>query len=597
MPAIPAISQNAVVPSPLASDLSVQAGRDAFSALLAIGGDRAETSRIELAPKAAARPPESEDVLSGDRHRDDKRPDPEAAYVAAPAENLPPEDAPAAQEKIAADHSAEKEESRSGAPSHEKDAIPSAAPVRSESPSAAKAEPSAAVPPVAPAVEQVAVPAAQERPQPGAATDALADAVSATLLRLLQLLGAELLGQPGLYPAPNDPQAVRLALHGPQSQGANPQPGTEELAALYDSLKQLYGLSDSLRGLLPQGAVEGTRANAEALRLLGAINKEFAALSEAFQRLGGGDARAPQLFEIASTHLGALRLQIPGALRETPELTTYAPPPAFPVAVPDEKPKSSQPGAPEKPPLLVDIDAPLREAHATGAVKGPLHSPGLPMPPVLPEAEAAAKPSLNVNGQPVGVPIAAPVTSVSAGANTPSGQGGQGQGSNLPAPSVTPLSASGQTPAASSPAFARLLSPTPARPLQEQVIFHVRSALKDGSSRIRIQLDPAELGKIDIQLRVSAEGKTGVSITADHRHTLDLLQRDAAALERALADAGLKTGGESLSFNLRGGRQDGESHQAAMNYKKALPEEEAPPVETVSRSYVVNLAEGLDISI
>src|SRR3546814_824286 len=42
------------------------------------------------------------------------------------------------------------------------------------------------------------------------------------------------------------------------------------------------------------------------------------------------------------------------------------------------------------------------------------------------------------------------------------------------------------------------------------------------------------------------------------RSTLDLLQRDARGLERALQEAGVKTDSGSLSFNLRG---QGQNHE------------------------------------
>ena len=40
-------------------------------------------------------------------------------------------------------------------------------------------------------------------------------------------------------------------------------------------------------------------------------------------------------------------------------------------------------------------------------------------------------------------------------------------------------------------------------------------------------------------------------LIADRSDTLDLLRRDAAGLERALQDAGLKTADNSLQFSLR----------------------------------------------
>lgn len=155
------------------------------------------------------------------------------------------------------------------------------------------------------------------------------------------------------------------------------------------------------------------------------------------------------------------------------------------------------------------------------------------------------------------------------------------------------------TQAATGASFGRFLQQSAQQPVLEQVIFHVKTAMDSGSSKIQIQLNPAELGKLDIRLEVDADGKTGITVTADNKTTLDLLQRDSRGLERALADAGLKADSGSLNFNLRGDGQDRnqEQAQAAQNYKQPLPPEEPLALDLLNRSYVVNLAEGLDIKI
>lgn len=206
---------------------------------------------------------------------------------------------------------------------------------------------------------------------------------------------------------------------------------------------------------------------------------------------------------------------------------------------------------------------------------------------------------------PVASPVAANVSvsgapNVQTGsgsfAGTDSGSGGQGQAPSAP----SALSASGQSTSSnstSSVSFARVLSQQASdTSIREQITFHIKTIVSDGSSRIRIQLEPAELGKLDIKLNIGADGKTGVVITADTRSTLDLLQRDVQGLARALADAGLTTDSGSLSFNLRGQGQDG-NQQAAGSYQKMQPEDEDVDLNVITRSYVVNLAEGLDIKI
>jgi flagellar hook-length control protein FliK len=131
----------------------------------------------------------------------------------------------------------------------------------------------------------------------------------------------------------------------------------------------------------------------------------------------------------------------------------------------------------------------------------------------------------------------------------------------------------------------------------------VKTALSDGSSKITIQLNPPDLGKVDVRLEIGADGKTsGVTITASNQDTLNLLQRDAQGLTRALNDAGLTTDSGSLNFSLGGGQQNqtqAGTQQAATTYQQAQPEEDDPvtAINAITRSYVVNLAEGLDITI
>lgn len=180
--------------------------------------------------------------------------------------------------------------------------------------------------------------------------------------------------------------------------------------------------------------------------------------------------------------------------------------------------------------------------------------------------------------------------------NNNSSNNGQNNSSLLNGVAAT---ASGQTTASSETTFSRIMSQL-ARPVPEQVMLHIKTAIADGSSKIQIKLDPEELGKLDIRLDVKSDGRTGVVITADNSNTLNLLQKDAQNLLRALSDAGLQTDSGSLSFNLRGEQQDqGQGNsQMASNYQKAQPEEdEIQTLQSVSRNYVLNVNDGLDIII
>lgn len=135
-----------------------------------------------------------------------------------------------------------------------------------------------------------------------------------------------------------------------------------------------------------------------------------------------------------------------------------------------------------------------------------------------------------------------------------------GQSGNL----VTPLAASGGTSAASSQStsFAETMANarnTPTANPAEQIAVQVRRAQVAGQEQINIKLHPAELGRIEVKLESNTDGTLRAVISAERSETLDLLQRDARGLERALQEAGVKTDSGSLNFSLRGqGQQQGQ---------------------------------------
>jgi hypothetical protein len=131
---------------------------------------------------------------------------------------------------------------------------------------------------------------------------------------------------------------------------------------------------------------------------------------------------------------------------------------------------------------------------------------------------------------------------------------------------TTPLVA-GQTQASNPYDFASQLSalreakggstglPTPV----EQVVLQLARTVKDGSSQMSLQLKPADLGRIDVKLNISSDGKVQGTVTADNPATLDLLLKDVRSLERALQEAGLRADPGSLQFGMMTGGQSGNS--------------------------------------
>ena len=87
--------------------------------------------------------------------------------------------------------------------------------------------------------------------------------------------------------------------------------------------------------------------------------------------------------------------------------------------------------------------------------------------------------------------------------------------------------------------------------LTDQVSVQISKAINAGNDKISIQLKPAEMGRVDVQMEVGQDGRVSAVITADNKSTMDLLQKDSKELQQALQQAGLQLDNDSLSFNLR----------------------------------------------
>ena len=107
----------------------------------------------------------------------------------------------------------------------------------------------------------------------------------------------------------------------------------------------------------------------------------------------------------------------------------------------------------------------------------------------------------------------------------------------------------------------------------DQVAVHIATSAANGVDRIQIQLTPASLGRIDVEMEVAHDGRVDAVVRVDKPETMELLQRDARQLVRALQDAGLQADSGSLSFELRdqGGRQEERPTRAAGRSRSELP--------------------------
>jgi flagellar hook-length control protein FliK len=139
------------------------------------------------------------------------------------------------------------------------------------------------------------------------------------------------------------------------------------------------------------------------------------------------------------------------------------------------------------------------------------------------------------------------------------------------------LSANGTTLTASQSTLTNPLLTNPsassAHPTVQTVAVMIEKAAASGNNQqtLSVQLDPPELGRVQIQLSYEKGEPMKVHLLAEKEGTLALLQRDSHALKSALDQAGVQMDSSSMSFDLAsgdqsfnqmlGGSQDGNNFQ------------------------------------
>lgn len=155
----------------------------------------------------------------------------------------------------------------------------------------------------------------------------------------------------------------------------------------------------------------------------------------------------------------------------------------------------------------------------------------------------------------------------SAGDDAAAGQNGFGQqgfagGTFADMGADTSLMLTGQSGNASFASHLQQAGAAQSLPAQtsEMIALQIQRNAASKIDTFTLQLDPADLGRMDIELKFGHDGSLKAHLTVDRPETLALLQKDAGQLERILQQSGLNTDGQSLSFDLRqqsGGQERG----------------------------------------
>ncbi|MEA3079916.1 MAG: flagellar hook-length control protein FliK, partial [Sphingomonadales bacterium] len=156
------------------------------------------------------------------------------------------------------------------------------------------------------------------------------------------------------------------------------------------------------------------------------------------------------------------------------------------------------------------------------------------------------------------------------------------------------------TPAANAPTQPQAPAQTAAVPLSGlAVAVAITTQAQAGNKHFEIRLDPPELGRIDVKLDVDRDGNVSTRLVVDRSDTLDLLKRDASALERALQQSGLKTSDNALEFSLRQQGFARDETAAQTGVQLIIPDDDPAPLEAMRQGYgrLLGLGGGLDIRV
>lgn len=136
------------------------------------------------------------------------------------------------------------------------------------------------------------------------------------------------------------------------------------------------------------------------------------------------------------------------------------------------------------------------------------------------------------------------------------------------------------------------------------IAMQMNKNIQKGVSNFEIRLDPAQLGRVDVKMEISTDGRLTAHMVVESPETLDLLRKDANALEKALTNAGLEMDDEGMTFSLSEDNQqtasqeaetDGSHTSASTSDQDASAEDDA--LTTAPTYYFANNASGVDIRV
>ncbi len=88
-------------------------------------------------------------------------------------------------------------------------------------------------------------------------------------------------------------------------------------------------------------------------------------------------------------------------------------------------------------------------------------------------------------------------------------------------------------------------------PSTQQIVVALQKSPITKDTQLSLQLNPAELGRVDVKITIDQNGKASAQIMAERADTLAMLQKDTSHLEKALQAAGLNSSAQDLHYSLK----------------------------------------------
>ena len=240
--------------------------------------------------------------------------------------------------------------------------------------------------------------------------------------------------------------------------------------------------------------------------------------------------------------------------------------------------------------------APIASGHAAGP---------LPCQPIAaPDATAApdAVPVLEQAGPPGPVlpVLVLPIPTLAAAAQAALPAIHDAAAASLPLAAVPASGPPTMTPPATSAAASVTASAPPATAAAAQVApVLVQAVHAGGAKHVTVQLNPDELGHVQIRIERGTDGSAAVQVLVERPETLKLLIQDQAQLHRALDSAGLPQDGRSLTMTLNTPDAGNASRQSdagppGQGFSRGQPDRRYEPPAQPSRA--AWLRAGVDIT-